>query len=175
MNAAKQRNADAERLQQGHLAAGVAAEAVVDLLAAASPRTLQEGGVLCKAGDPANVLWFLVEGTLDVVRESREGTEHRVGTIVAPSVLGHLGLVDNARRSATCRTRGGCRVYALDRTTFSQLVRGTSRHGAALRRLLLVSLTRQISDANERVRELIEAPNLPPDGSGGLDAHILGV
>ena len=74
----------------------------------------------------------------------------------APSLVGHMSLVDRSPRSASCIAMGKTVCASLDRRKYDTLLTETSARGMALRRLLLASLTKQLADANSRIRGLIE-------------------
>jgi len=147
----------ARRLLAAHPHVDAAPEDVEALLSVCTVRRLPEGEFLCREGDPGTRLFVLLDGTITVVKRDVTGIDRHVGDIHAPTLLGQMGIIDRARRTATCTAATACVVAAMDQGTFQDLVRQTTPTAAALRRLLLSSLTRQMVHGNDRMRALFAA------------------
>ena len=131
------------------------AEEVVGMLATCHTRVLQNGEIICREGEPSLEMWWILEGSVRVYREEA-GTE--LGLVRAPQMLGQMGIIDRARRSATCAAaEDRTRLAAMDRATFRNLIRQTDGRGIALRRLLLSSLTHQLTESNAHLRRVVAA------------------
>ncbi|MEC7948767.1 MAG: cyclic nucleotide-binding domain-containing protein [Myxococcota bacterium] len=168
----------ADRLLAAHPHVDATPGDVEALLSACTVRRLPRGEVLCREDDPGTWLFILLEGTIRVSKRDVSGRERPVGTVEAPTLLGQMGIIDRARRTATCTADTDAVVAGLDQGSFQALVRQTSPRGAALRRLLLSSLTRQLVHGNHRMRSLLAARSGTPDAvAGGRAAlrHTAGV
>ena len=107
-------------------------------------------------------MFFLLVGAIAVTRKDSDGTQRELVTMSAPAILGHMALIDNSPRSATCRAAGSTRVALLDRKLYNRFLSESSERGTALRRMLLTSLTRQLENATGRLRKLIvQGPSQP--------------
>lgn len=132
----------------------------VDLASAfgnVAPLRLRAGERLCAEGEPADQLFLLLLGAVEVMRADGRGGQRQVDVQRAPTLVGHFALIDGAPRSATCCAVGEVGAVALDRATYERLLTEASPRGAALRRVLLVSLATQLAGANRRVQELVAA------------------
>ncbi|MBL8614053.1 MAG: cyclic nucleotide-binding domain-containing protein [Deltaproteobacteria bacterium] len=132
----------------------------VDLASAfgnVAPLRLRAGERLCAEGEPADQLFLLLLGAVEVMRADGRGGQRPVDTQRAPTLVGHFALIDGAARSATCLAVGEVGAVALDRAAYERLLTEASPRGAALRRVLLVSLATQLAAANRRVQELVAA------------------
>ena len=161
--------AQAHRLLAAHRHVDATPRDVEALLSACTVRRLPQGEVLCREGEPGTRLFVLLEGSIHVVKRDVEGRDRAVGAIEAPTLLGQMGIIDRARRTASCVAATDCVVAGMDQGTFQELVRQTSPTGAALRRLLLSSLTRQMVHGNNRLRSLFAArqgARPDPDAAG---------
>jgi len=118
-------------------------------------RELEAGTVLCEEDTPGEELYFLLEGTVEVLKRDPRGQDRSLGVIEAPAILGHMSLVDRSKRSATCRAGEALLVAALDRPRFNHLFGAPSAEGSALRRLLAASIADQLARGNARLRALI--------------------
>jgi CRP-like cAMP-binding protein len=120
-------------------------------------------------------MYFLLYGSILVTRKDAEGVERELVTMSAPALLGHMALVDNSPRSATCRVAGTTRIAMLDRRLYNTILSESTSRGTALRRMLLTSLTRQLESATGRLRRLIaEGPNeaAPAATSGKAEQEL---
>jgi CRP-like cAMP-binding protein len=146
-------------LMENHPCRGLKAEHLAEVLAAATLRRLSDGDALCVEGEPGDAMFFLIDGAIRVQRRDARGTMRELAVMTPPTLVGHMSLVDNSPRSASCIARGRTVVAALDRRTYSQILTEPSARGMALRRLLLSSLTTQLATANERIADLIDGPD----------------
>jgi len=162
----------ANRLRAAHPQAGVETDDLVAILRACSIRVIAKGEGVCAEGDPGLELFFLLRGSITIRKLGVDGVERPVGELAAPTLLGQMGVVDRARRSATCEAASEVILAVMGQDTFQRLVRDTSAHGRALRRLLLSSLTHQLIGGNARLRDLIAARSDPraADRAGWTDA-----
>lgn len=118
---------------------------------------LADGQVLCREGEDGGCMWFLVEGELRVTRRDFVGVDQELGTLRAPTMVGHMSVVDGARRSATCTALGRARTGALDQRTYDAIVADPGSTGQMLRTLILSSMVQQLGRSTARVAELVEA------------------
>lgn len=147
----------AHRLLAAHPYVDATPEDVEAILADCTVRRVLQGEHLCREGDPGTRLFVLLEGTISIVKRDIAGTDRPIGKVRAPTLLGQMGIIDRARRGATCVAATDAVVASMDQGTFQALVRQTTPRAAALRRLLLSSLTRQLVHGNGRLRVLIAA------------------
>lgn len=153
----------ARRLLAAHPSPGVRA---ADLAAALDDGVVVHvgpGGALCTEGEPGDSLFLLVAGEVRAQRRDPNGRMRELAVLRAPSLLGHVAIIDHSPRSASCVALGPVTVVGLDRRAVQRLLSEATDRGAALRRLLLSSLTRQLSAGNERLRELMREGDLVED------------
>ena len=145
----------AHDLLVSHPSRGVKPAALAEVLRSLEINQLEHGEPLCQEGDPGNSMYFLLQGSIIVTRIDADGAERELVTMSAPALIGHMALVDNSPRSATCRAKGATQVAPLERTLYHTILSESSSRGTALRRMLLTSLTRQLETATDRLRRLI--------------------
>lgn len=164
----------ANRLRAAHPQAGVQTEDLVAMLRACSVRVVAKGAVVCREGDPGLELFFLLRGTIAILKRDIDDKQRPVGEVEAPTLLGQMGMVDRARRSATCVAASEVILAVMGQTAFQRLLRDTGGQGQALRRLLLSSLTHQLIRGNARLRDLLAARSDPrAAGRAGLGEAFL--
>ena len=70
-------------------------------------------------------------------------------------MVGQMGLVDGSPRSATCEAASQLGALVIDQRAFNALLEEATPAGSAFRHLLLSSMTRQLTTANQKIRNLI--------------------
>ena len=107
------------------------------------------GSLLVAEGEPADALYLLETGSVDVTIATPDG-QRRLAQIDAPGYFGEMGLI-LARRGATVRASTAVRLWRLPRERFEQLVRERPHVGLAA--------ARAIAELHERrQRQLVGAP-----------------
>jgi len=79
--------------------------------------TVAAGELLFREGDEGEHMFAVVEGEIDLLRESLI-----VETVGAGGILGEMALIDPAPRSADARVRSEARVVRIDKRQFTFLV-----------------------------------------------------
>jgi predicted acylesterase/phospholipase RssA/CRP-like cAMP-binding protein len=85
-------------------------------------RRLEAGQVLFHEGDASDSAYFIVGGRLMVSTRTSTGDDARIGELGRGDVVGELGLLDDAPRSATVRAVRDSTLATLRSATFEQLV-----------------------------------------------------
>lgn len=132
-------------------------EHLAQALAQGSMGSIEGEQVLCREGDPSDRLFVLLEGTVDVLRNDRQGNPRLITVVNGPALIGHMGLIDRSPRSATCVTRDDtvAVTVTIDLAAFDKLMRQADEAGSAWRHLLLASLIRQLGNTNQTVSALV--------------------
>ena len=84
-------------------------------------RVLEAGEALVAQGDPANDVFVVLDGDLEVVLDEA-GTAQRVAMLTAGAVVGEIGVLAGDRRSATVRSITAAEVVVVPRAAFDQLL-----------------------------------------------------
>jgi CRP/FNR family cyclic AMP-dependent transcriptional regulator len=140
---------------------------------------------IIRPGDPANTLYYVIEGSLAVCTEDEQGRELILAYINRGQFIGEMGLfVDQSQRESMVRTRTPCEMAEVSYERLFQLMEGTLREecpkilvaiGAQLTNRLLRT-SRQVSrmafmDVTNRISrtllDLCEEPDAMthPDGT----------
>jgi CRP/FNR family transcriptional regulator, cyclic AMP receptor protein len=78
--------------------------------------------VVIYAGDPPDVLYYIVEGSVSVLIEDEDGREIVLAYLNAGDFFGEMGLFDEQKnRSAWVRTRVACELAEISYAKFRQL------------------------------------------------------
>lgn len=80
------------------------------------------GQVIFREGDRATCAYIIVEGSVELVKYPDSDAEVVLSTLGEGELLGEMGVLDDAPRSATARAYGPCRLRRIDRAHFLQYV-----------------------------------------------------
>jgi anion transporter len=110
------------------------------------------GAILVAEGEPANALYLLESGSVDVTLATDAGPRH-LASIEAPGFFGELGLLLSTR-TATIEALTDVRLWRLPRERFEQVVREQPQLGMAA--------ARSVAELHHRrERQLVGAPDNP--------------
>ena len=79
--------------------------------------------IVFRAGEPADSLYLLVQGRVDIYSEAGEDARHKLATLRAPAYFGEGGLLLGQPRSATIMAVGEAICYRLDKDGFDAVIR----------------------------------------------------
>ena len=105
-----------------------------------------EGHVLFREGDPADCVFRLLSGAVDILRDL-DGDPILLGTVGAGQFLGEMGVVENRPRSATARAASEVEVEILTPTEFLDQIAGSPRTA----RELIQRLSQRLREADDRI------------------------
>jgi CRP-like cAMP-binding protein len=105
-----------------------------------------EGQILFREGDPADGVFRLISGTVDVLREL-DGDPILLGTVGAGQFIGEMGVVENRPRSATVRAASEVEAEFLTPNEFVDEIAGSPRTA----RELIQRLSQRLREADDRI------------------------
>lgn len=92
------------------------------LAGVAEPRTVPAGEVLIRQGDDSDALYLLSSGRLGIEADGSE-----LPVVSAPGYVGELGLLENAKRSATVTALEPCQLFQIAAADFGAAVEAAGR------------------------------------------------
>src|SRR5215831_15532256 len=105
-----------------------------------------EGQVLFREGDPADSVFRLLSGSVDILREL-DGDPILLGTVGAGQFIGEMGVVENRPRSATARAASAVEVEILAPPEFLDHIASSPRAA----RELIERLSQRLREADDRI------------------------
>lgn len=125
------------------------------------------GEVIFRQGDPGKGLFIVLDGDVEVIRESLQG-EQRLASFGVGTAFGELALIDDLPRSATARATGPARLLILYRSHFEGLVAGDRAIAFVVMQNLLRTLAGyiRVASAPGPGRTNAQAAEAPSDGPG---------
>jgi len=87
-------------------------------------RTYPKKGIVFRASDPANSLYYIIEGSVSVNSIDEDGNEVVLGYLHKGEFIGEMGLfINDTHRSAMIRARSECKLAEISYERFDQLVK----------------------------------------------------
>jgi CRP/FNR family transcriptional regulator, cyclic AMP receptor protein len=105
-----------------------------------------EGQFLFKEGDPADSVFRLLNGAVDILRDL-DGDPILLGTIGAGQFIGEMGVVEDRPRNATARAASEVEVEILTPIEFFDQITGSPQ----VVRELIQRLSRRLREADDRI------------------------
>ncbi len=105
-----------------------------------------EGQILFREGDPADGVFRLLSGTIDVLREL-DGDPILLGSVGPVQFIGEMGVLENLPRSATARAASEVQVEFLNPTEFLEQIASSPRAA----RELIQRLCQRLREADDRI------------------------
>ena len=101
----------------------------------------QPGDVLFREGDPADDMFVVLGGEIEVLKRSRQGSESRVALLGPGDWFGEMSIVDVQPRSATVRAVAPTRLLRIGSVDLDKLY----RHDVKAYSLIILNLARELS------------------------------
>ena len=114
------------------------AEAIEQILPSVRTRRLNAGEVLFRAGEPADALYIVARGSVDVVADSpgdAKGAGAAIAELGPGTAFGEMGLISGGARTATIRTAKGAELLEIGRDDFDTLIAADPIMARAVQRL----------------------------------------
>src|SRR5436190_11394515 len=99
------------------------AAALRQLRAAATEKSLGDGKLIFKEGDPGDGLYMVKSGTVEISVEVQNGNRQVLSALPPGEIFGEMAVVDEQSRSACASARGNTTVYFVPRGPFHELIR----------------------------------------------------
>lgn len=121
------------------------------LAAQMEPVAATQGERILDEGSMRGDAWLLATGEVGVYRATRSALHEKVGTLKPGALFGHLAIINDDTRTATCVADQACWLYKLPREICKTLMESASPEGKALRRSFIHALSWQLQQANGRL------------------------
>jgi len=123
------------------------------------------GALVCDEGAPAETLYVLVKGTVEVRKRSISGHEHVVAELTAPCMFGHVGVLSLAERTASIRAKGDVELLRMSARRARVIIRtGEFAVASPFRRALIVAMCQQLTSATAAVASLAVEAGVAEEG-----------
>lgn len=111
-------------LERLDLFAALPRPALEELARSMEEVTAEADRVLIRQGDPADALWILRTGQVDISTRWEDGFDQQLPSLGPDSYFGEIGLLRNVPRTATVRTAEPATLYRIGADPFLEAVQG---------------------------------------------------
>jgi CRP/FNR family transcriptional regulator, cyclic AMP receptor protein len=112
-----------EELREIGLFGALCDEVLAHLTGTLETRWVQSGEIIFREGDAAHDMFVVLEGEIEVLKQSREKHDHRVAILGPKDSCGEMSLIDVQPRSATVRCLAPSRLLRVTSEDFDRLYR----------------------------------------------------
>lgn len=156
-----------ERLIARHAVAGLPAPELAALLLRARLQRLGPGDRLFQEDSPVDGLHFVVYGDIELDRPDAEGERRAVGRRCGPDLYGDLMVIEGGLHACGAVATTRCLVATLPPSVAAPALMRSDALGAGLRRLLCMSMSAGLAEANGALGK----PTPRPLGRKALQDH----
>lgn len=121
---------------------GALSEEVLDYLARSlKPQRVAAGDAIFREGDPAREMYVVLDGEIEVLKNSRRGRSTRIAILGPGDCFGEMSLIDVQPRSAMVRALGPTRLLRITTEDLDALY----RHDLKAYALITLNVARNLS------------------------------
>jgi len=118
----------------------------------------ESGDVLMKQGERADCAYVILEGSVEVLGETKTGGQFLIAVQGKNAVLGEMGIIAEAPRSATVRAKEPVRALRLSGDVFLRLACENPQRALYVMRQLSTRLAHELSTITSLREQLQGAP-----------------
>lgn len=141
-------------IEQFDMLAGLDTRMLGELRRRMREKLFAPGDLLITQNAPANELFFLTEGRVDIAVRIGNGPSHRVSTVEPGTMFGELAIFGHGPRTADVIAASPGAVLVLDRAALDDLAATAPDVNAALGIAVGASLAERLRRANSEIRAL---------------------
>jgi CRP/FNR family transcriptional regulator, cyclic AMP receptor protein len=135
----------------GHLDAEERAE-LEELL---EPASFEVGETIFEEGGPEGRLYVIISGRAEVHKRVLPGRRQHLATVVAPTVVGEMGLLTEPRAAASVEATTRIEAYGIDRDRFLELLDADSPAACKVIYEIGRTLSERMARTDRSVAEII--------------------
>ena len=147
-------NSEAAKIVRTVLCRGLNFEQTEQILKAMVAVNVEANAVLYHEEEKSKGLFVLLEGSLEVLKREPAGTDRRIATLDAPTVVGEMSLLTDRPHSATVRALSACEGRLLTRAQFERLLNGENLAAYKVVLTLADVIARRLNKMDEKFLEL---------------------
>jgi len=115
---------------------------------------IKKGEILFREGDAGDYVCFVVDGGLDVLKESSQpGKQAVIATIAKKRSIGEMSVIDQTTRSATVKARTDTSLLSLPKKSFDSLLDTHPRIGIPILKGIARMLSMNMRKTSSRLAD----------------------
>jgi CRP-like cAMP-binding protein len=134
-----------ETIQESELFRGVTPRVLTEIANESEEMTIEEGMLLFSAGEPAQDIYELVEGSVDLVALEKELVHLTVSR--SGQIFGWSALVEPYERTATAKCTADTKVVRMSRDSIERIIERHPREGLAILKNLMGIIAHRLREA----------------------------
>ncbi len=107
--------------------------------------------ILCREGEEGDAMFYIVAGTVQVLKGQPDGSELELAKVGPPEVLGEMALFEGEPRSATLRASEPTTILSIDGPSFEDIMHEYPQVGVCASRMLSRRLRSAITRVDNRI------------------------
>jgi CRP/FNR family transcriptional regulator, cyclic AMP receptor protein len=117
-----------------------------------------KGSVIFEEGDQGDFVCFVVDGILEVIKKSADGTEKTIAKLISGCSIGEMAVVGSFPRSATVKSRSEATLLTLQRDRLARICEDHPQIGVKIYRGIAQLLSMHLRKTSENLSELMPPP-----------------
>lgn len=148
-----------EEVRKFPMLAELPREDMEELLEVCQVENFKQNDRIIKEGDMGDTMYFLLEGSVNVLKTTLYGEEYVCATLKDEHhcVFGEIALLDKDCRSATVEARTPCRAMSVTAADFREFCMRNPSAGCRLLMFLSTNLCRSLRRENENLMKVYQA------------------
>jgi CRP-like cAMP-binding protein len=118
-------------------------------------RTYHDGDMIIREFEPANAVYLILDGCVEVKKRIAEGRTKTLRRLCAQEFFGEMSFFDRGPRSADVVACGECRVLGLPMDRFDALVQESPRIGCKVFRRMAEEMAKRLRASNDELKQSI--------------------
>lgn len=116
---------------------------------------IESGDIVFSEDDPGDEVYFVVDGTLDVLKLYEGKVEKKIAVKAPGGSIGEMAVIGNFSRTATVKARTDTTLLTLSRQRLDQICEGHPAIGVKILRSIARLLSLHLRDTSQELFELI--------------------
>jgi CRP/FNR family cyclic AMP-dependent transcriptional regulator len=146
-----------KKLMQIPIFRGLSEEEAASIIELAEEASCKKGDTLFKEGEEGDALYVVLEGSVQVLKKDRTGTNQELAKMGDGSVLGEMSLVaGSANRSATALALTDVKLVRVSSERFSKLLKANTVGALKVVHNLAQVLSRRLQLMDEKLVDLLD-------------------
>ena len=117
---------------------------------------LEAEKTLFEEGDRGDSVYFIIDGTLEVLMESDWGEKVKLADLTRGGSVGEMSVIDDLPRSASIASVTAATVLSLDKEHFDQIIEDHPSIGVIMLKGLARFLSKHVRESNESLSDFLE-------------------
>ena len=121
---------------------------------------VESGDIVFSEGDPGDKMYFIVDGTLDILKTVGDQLEKKIAVQAPGGSIGEMAVIGDFSRTATVKACSDATLLTLSRRRLYQICDDHPKIGVKILMAIARLLSNHLRDTSQELLEFI-SPNMP--------------